>query len=167
MLHTPATGERWQVHKRERSQKNRSAPLIQPLDFFRARSLVEIARREGLANRYIMRLTKIAFVSPGLVDAIAEGVVATGTNLQILIGAGFCQDHRYRWYRDCGIGLYSPNVRNRGEQASVRKVAIPNVLEVLLMFLLQSVSICNSSPNPELELSRNNLLKRLFGWNTA
>ena len=63
--------------------------------------------------------------------------------------------------------LYSPGMRNYGEQASVRKVAIPKVLKVLLMFLLQNVSICNSSPNPELELPRNNLLKRLFGWNTA
>ncbi len=83
------------------------------------------------------------------------------------IGAGFRQDHRYRWYRDCGIGLYSPDVRNCGEQASVRKVAIPNVLKVLLMFLLKSVDIRNRSPNPELELPRNNLLKRLFGWNTV
>ena len=83
------------------------------------------------------------------------------------ISARFCQDHRYRWYRDCGIGLYSPDVRNCGEQASVRKVAIPNVLKALFMFLLQSVSIRNSSPNPELELPRNNLLKRLFGWNIA
>ena len=63
--------------------------------------------------------------------------------------------------------LYSGIVRNYGEQASVRKVAIPKVLKVLLMFLLQNVRIRNSSPNPELELPCNNLPKRLFGWNTA
>jgi hypothetical protein len=51
----------------------------------RVRSLVEIARREGLAKRYVTRLTKLAFVSPDLVDAIAEGVVPTGTNLQMLM----------------------------------------------------------------------------------
>ena len=41
----------------------------------RVRSLVEIARREGLAKRYVTRLTKLAFVSPAFVDAIAEGEV--------------------------------------------------------------------------------------------
>ena len=66
-----------------------------------------------------------------------------------------------------GSELYSPYLANYGKQASVRKVAIPNVLKVLLMFLLQSVGIRNRSPNPELELPRNNLLKRLFGWNIA
>lgn len=87
--------------------------------------------------------------------------VAASYRCRILLGPSD------RWYRDCGIGLYSLGVRNYGEQASVRKVAIPNVLKVLLMFLLQNVSIRNSSPNPELELPRNNLPKRLFGRNTA
>jgi DNA invertase Pin-like site-specific DNA recombinase len=51
----------------------------------RARSLVEIARREGLAKRYVTRLTKLAFVSPVVVDAIAEGSVSLVTNLQMLM----------------------------------------------------------------------------------
>jgi len=48
-------------------------------------SLVEIARREGLAKRYITRLTKLAFVSPAFVEAIAEGEAPYGANLQMLM----------------------------------------------------------------------------------
>ena len=51
----------------------------------RVRSLVEIARREGLAKRYVTRLTKLAFVSPAFVEAIAEGEVPIATNLQMLM----------------------------------------------------------------------------------
>ena len=51
----------------------------------RARSLVEIARREGLAKRYVTRLTKLAFVSPAFADAIAQGNARLGTNLQMLM----------------------------------------------------------------------------------
>jgi site-specific DNA recombinase len=51
----------------------------------RVRSLVEIARREGLAKRYVTRLTKLAFVSPEFVDAIIEGNLPLGTNLQMLM----------------------------------------------------------------------------------
>jgi site-specific DNA recombinase len=51
----------------------------------RVRSLVEIARREGLAKRYVTRLTKLAFLSPAFVEAIAEGEVSPETNLQMLM----------------------------------------------------------------------------------
>ncbi len=51
----------------------------------RVGSLVEIARREGLAKRYVTRLTKLAFVSPAFVEAIAEGEVPSETNLQMLM----------------------------------------------------------------------------------
>jgi len=51
----------------------------------RVRSLVEIARREGLAKRYVTRLTKLAFVSPSVMDAIAEGKLSPETNLQMLM----------------------------------------------------------------------------------
>jgi site-specific DNA recombinase len=51
----------------------------------RVRSLVEIARLEGLAKRYVTRLTKLAFVSPKFVEAIAEGQVSPETNLQMLM----------------------------------------------------------------------------------
>ena len=39
----------------------------------------------GLAKRYVTRLTKLAFVSPAFVDAIAEGKVPNETNLQMLM----------------------------------------------------------------------------------
>jgi len=51
----------------------------------RVRSLVEIARREGLAKRYVTRLTRLAFVSPAFVESIAEGEMPTATNLQMLM----------------------------------------------------------------------------------
>ena len=53
------------------------------------RSLVEIARREGLAKRYVTRLTKLAFVSPAFVEAIAEGKVPIAPNLQSLMDGRF------------------------------------------------------------------------------
>jgi DNA invertase Pin-like site-specific DNA recombinase len=49
------------------------------------RSLVEIARREGLAKRYVTRLTKLAFVSPAFVETITRGEVPMATNLQMLV----------------------------------------------------------------------------------
>jgi hypothetical protein len=49
------------------------------------RSLVEIARREGLAKRYVTRLTKLAFVSPTFVESIAEGTERISPNLQMLM----------------------------------------------------------------------------------
>jgi site-specific DNA recombinase len=51
----------------------------------RVRSLVEIARREGLAKRYVTRLTKLAFVSPSFVEAIAEGAGLIAISLQMLM----------------------------------------------------------------------------------
>ena len=51
----------------------------------RVRSLVEIARREGRAKRYVTRLAKLAFVSPVFVEAIAEGNAPPATNLQMLM----------------------------------------------------------------------------------
>jgi hypothetical protein len=51
----------------------------------RVRSLVEIARSEGLAKRYVTRLTKLAFVSPAFAEAIAEGAASNSTNLQMLM----------------------------------------------------------------------------------
>jgi site-specific DNA recombinase len=51
----------------------------------RVRSLVEIARREGLAKRYVTRLAKLAFVSPTIVETVAEGLLPGQTNLQSLM----------------------------------------------------------------------------------
>jgi site-specific DNA recombinase len=60
------------------------------------RSFVEIARREGLAKRYVTRLTKLAFVSPAFVDAIVEGNVPLETNLQMLMDGRI--DLPISWY---------------------------------------------------------------------
>jgi hypothetical protein len=51
----------------------------------RVRSLVEIARREGLAKRYVTRLTRLAFVSPTLTEDIAQGQAPAEFNLQMLM----------------------------------------------------------------------------------
>jgi hypothetical protein len=48
-------------------------------------SLTAIARREHLAKRYVARLTKLAFIAPSIVEAIAEGRAPAGLNLQMLM----------------------------------------------------------------------------------
>jgi hypothetical protein len=48
-------------------------------------SLTAIARREHLAKRYVARLTKLAFIAPSIVGAIAEGRAPAGLNLQMLM----------------------------------------------------------------------------------
>src|SRR5580704_7691220 len=63
----------------------RARRWFEELSSGRVCSLVEIARREGLAKRYVTRLTKLAFVSPTFVEAIAEGEVPYGANLQMLM----------------------------------------------------------------------------------
>ena len=51
----------------------------------RSRSLVEIAKREGLPKRYITKLARLAFIDPRIVEAIAEGRTPSGVNLQMLV----------------------------------------------------------------------------------
>ena len=51
----------------------------------RVRSLVEIARREGLPKRYVTRLARLAFVSPMVAEAVAAGRAPAGINLQMLM----------------------------------------------------------------------------------
>jgi hypothetical protein len=46
----------------------------------RVQSLLEIARREGLAKRYVTRLAKLAFV-----ESIIDGQAPIETNLQMLM----------------------------------------------------------------------------------
>jgi len=48
-------------------------------------SLVEIARCEGLPKRYVTRLTRLAFVAPHLVEAVAAGRAPVDLNLQALM----------------------------------------------------------------------------------
>jgi hypothetical protein len=50
----------------------------------RARSLRDLAERDGITRRYIRRLVDLAFLSPQLVDAILQGrqpVALTATRL--------------------------------------------------------------------------------------
>ena len=50
----------------------------------RARSLQELAERDGISRRYIRRLIGLAFLSPELVEAILQGrqsVALTATRL--------------------------------------------------------------------------------------
>jgi hypothetical protein len=51
----------------------------------RVRSLVEIARRQGLPKRYVTRLARLAFVSPVVAEAVAAGRAPAGINLQMLV----------------------------------------------------------------------------------
>jgi len=51
----------------------------------RVKSLVEIARREGLPKRYVTRLARLAFVSPMVAEAVAAGRAPAGINLQMLM----------------------------------------------------------------------------------
>jgi site-specific DNA recombinase len=52
-------------------------------------SLAEIARREGLPKRYVTRLTKLAFVAPVFVDAVADGSSPIAINLQAIMDGRF------------------------------------------------------------------------------
>jgi hypothetical protein len=49
------------------------------------RSLVEMARSEGLEQRYVTRLTRLAFVAPHLVEAVAAGNAPVDLDLQMLM----------------------------------------------------------------------------------
>jgi site-specific DNA recombinase len=61
----------------------------------RASSLTEIARREGLKNRYVARLTKLAFIAPSIAEAIAAGYGPVGINLQMLMDRRMELDPRW------------------------------------------------------------------------
>jgi site-specific DNA recombinase len=51
----------------------------------RVPSLTALARREGLAKRYVARLTKLAFIAPSIVEAIVEGRAPAALSLQMLM----------------------------------------------------------------------------------
>ena len=63
----------------------RARGWFEELSSGRVRSLVEIARREGLAKRYVTRLAKLAFVSPAFAEAVTEGAAPNSTSLQMLM----------------------------------------------------------------------------------
>jgi len=51
----------------------RGRALFEELATERARSLQELAKRDGITRRYIRRLVNLAFLSPQLVEAILQG----------------------------------------------------------------------------------------------
>ena len=63
-----------------------------------ARSLQELAKRDGLSRRYIRRLVGLAFLSPRLVEAILKGqqpVELTATRLSELdLPLDWSEQHR-------------------------------------------------------------------------
>jgi hypothetical protein len=62
----------------------RGRSWFEELATHRARSLQELAHREGISRRYIRRLVGLAFLSPELVEAILQGrqsVELTATRL--------------------------------------------------------------------------------------
>ena len=64
----------------------------------RARSLQELAKRDGISRRYIRRLVGLAFLSPQLVEAILRGrqpVELTATRLTELdLPLNWAEQHR-------------------------------------------------------------------------
>ncbi len=64
----------------------------------RARSLQELAKRDGISRRYIRRLVGLAFLSPRLVEAILKGqqpVELTATRLSELdLPLDWTEQHR-------------------------------------------------------------------------
>jgi hypothetical protein len=59
--------------------------MVRGIGFWPCPFAGRIARREGLAKRYVTRLTKLAFVSPAFVESIAAGQVPTAISLQMLM----------------------------------------------------------------------------------
>jgi site-specific DNA recombinase len=51
----------------------------------RVRSLAEIARREGIARRYVERLSRLAFMAPAIVEAICQGRQPAELNAETLL----------------------------------------------------------------------------------
>ena len=45
----------------------------------------EIARNEGIAKRYVERLSRLAFVSPAIVEAICQGQQPAELNAETLL----------------------------------------------------------------------------------
>jgi site-specific DNA recombinase len=64
----------------------------------RARSLQDLAKRDGITRRYIRRLVDLSFLSPVLVEAILQGwqpVVLTATRLAELdLPLNWAEQHR-------------------------------------------------------------------------
>ena len=51
----------------------------------RVHSLAEIARNEGIAKRYVERLSRLAFVTPAIVESICQGQQPAELNAETLL----------------------------------------------------------------------------------
>ena len=54
----------------------------------RAASMVEIGQREGVGNRYVSRMIRLAFLAPAIVERIAEGRQPPELTTQLLSTCG-------------------------------------------------------------------------------
>ena len=63
----------------------RSRAWFEELASGRVRSFADIARREGIAKRYVERLSRLAFVAPGIVEAICQGRHPAELNAETLL----------------------------------------------------------------------------------
>jgi hypothetical protein len=63
----------------------RSSGWFEELASGSVRSLADIARREGIAVRYVERLSRLAFVAPRIVEAIGQGRQPAELNAETLL----------------------------------------------------------------------------------
>ena len=63
----------------------RSRVWFEELASGRVRSLADIARREGIAQRYVERLSRLAFVAPRIIEAICQGRQPAELNAETLL----------------------------------------------------------------------------------
>jgi len=63
----------------------RSRAWFEELASGRVRSLADIARREGIAQRYVERLSRLAFAAPRIVEAICQGRQPAELNAETLL----------------------------------------------------------------------------------
>ncbi|MFZ0245187.1 recombinase family protein [Candidatus Binatus sp.] len=63
----------------------RSRAWFEELAQGRVRSLADIARREGIAQRYVERLSRLAFAAPRIVEAICQGRQPAELNAETLL----------------------------------------------------------------------------------
>jgi site-specific DNA recombinase len=63
----------------------RSRVWFEELAYGRVRSLADIARREGIAQRYVERLSRLALAAPRIVEAICQGRQSAELNAETLL----------------------------------------------------------------------------------
>jgi site-specific DNA recombinase len=94
----------------------------------RARSLQELAKRDGISRRYIRRLVGLAFLSPQLVEAILQGrqpVALTATRLAELdLPLDWTEQHKGSPGKRSAPEGAGPSGRISGRRA--RRVVIPS-----------------------------------------